>query len=639
MSLEDLLNIKVTSVSKREEKLIGAPAAVYVITQEDIRRSGLNSLPEVLRLAPGLDIAKVDGNKWAISSRGFNAQFSKMMLVLIDGRSVYLPSNSGVYWDEQETMIEDIERIEVIRGPGATLWGANAVNGVINIITKPAEQTQGVLVSTTVGDEDHSLTSARYGGQAGQRGFYRAYSTYNRRGDLPRSADRYRHDDWTMLRGGFRSDWTLTEQDSLTVQGDIYKERAGLGFKLPTLTPPFQDIFDGDEDTSGGNVVAKWRHQRYETSVFTLKGYVDHAEKDAATLLEDRTSFDADFQHVWKPLPRHEIVWGGGLRYNVTSFRNSPTVTFLPERRDESLVSGFAQYEFQVVPSTLAVIVGTKLERNDFTGAEVQPSVRFVWMPTPDTALWGAISRAVRTPSYFDEGAELRLAAFPGEQGLPTLLQLFGSEEGLPEALRAHEVGYRRQWTDRLSMDWAGFYNVYHRLQTWEPAQPYTSNEPQPFHLVLPLIVSNRMRGESVGVEVSATLDLTSRWRIASSYSWLHLQLHLEPGSGDFTSESAERKSPKHQVQMRSEVDLSRKVQFDTSVYYVGALPALAVPAYTRIDARLGWRPLRQLELSIGGQNLQGGLRTEYIPEGPFAPSRIGRSFYTRATWRFFERN
>jgi iron complex outermembrane receptor protein len=635
MSLEDLMNIEVTSVSKKEQKLVGAAAAVHVITPEDIRRSGLNSLPEILRLAPGLDVAKIDGNKWAISSRGFNAQFSKMMLVLVDGRTVYLPSNSGVYWDEQEMMVEDIDRIEVIRGPGASLWGANAVNGVINIITKQAADTQGVLLSTIAGDEDRTVTSARYGDRAGGRGFYRVYSNLLRRGDLPRDGDNQRHSDWTMLRGGFRSDWKLSAKDTLTVQGDLYRETAGLGFRVPILTPPYADVFDGKEETAGGNLVANWRHQRSDRSIFSLKGYFDHAAKETRVLLEDRSTLDADFQHLWSGLPRHEIVWGMGFRYNVTSFRNSATLAFLPERRTQRLASGFVQDEIRLIPETLSVIVGSKLEHNDFTGAEVQPSVRFVWMPNPRTALWGAVSRAVRTPSYFDEGAELALASFPGEQGLATLLQLFGSEQGRSETLRAHELGYRSQLSGRIAIDWTGFYNVYHDLQTWEPREPFTSSEPLPFHLVLPLVISNGMRGESLGFEMAATWDITPRWRATSAYALLHMQLHLDAASGDFVSESAERKSPRHQAQLRSELDLSRRLQFDASVYYVGPLPALAVPAYTRLDARLGWRPLVPLEISVGGQNLQGGLHLEYISEGPFAPSRVGRSFYGRATWRF----
>ena len=634
-SLEELMNIEVTSVSKREQRLIGAPAAIFVITQEDIRRSGLSSLPEILRLAPGLDVAKIDGNKWAVSSRGFNAQFSKMILVLIDGRSVYLPSNSGVYWDEQETMIEDIDRIEVIRGPGATLWGANAVNGVINIITKSSGDTLGALLSVSGGNEDRSVNAARYGGRIGERGSYRIFSMYSHRQDLPRDGDRERSAPWVMKRAGFRTDWSLSDKDDLTVQGDVFDETSGLGLKIPILTPPFQEVRDHPEDTAGGNLLVNWRHRYSEESVLAIKSYFDHAEKNTLLLDEHRSTFDLDLQHYWSPVPRHEIVWGAGFRHNRTKFRNTPVVAFLPERRGESLYNVFLQDEIHVVPDRFSVTLGSKFEHNAFTGMEVQPGVRLAWTPNPQTGVWAAVSRAVRTPSYFDEGTELGLATFPSDQGIPAYLRLFGSEMGVAEILRAHEAGYRSQLGRRLSIDLAGFYNVYHHLKTWEPREPFVTANPEPLHLVIPLILANRMNGESFGLEVTGHLDITERWRVISSYSWLSLRLHLDPSSGDFVNEAIEGQSPQHQIQLRSEVDLGDRLQFDTSVYHISKLPALSVEAYTRIDARLGWRPARQLEISIGGRDLQGGLHREYISEGPFSPSRVGRSFYGKVTWQF----
>jgi iron complex outermembrane receptor protein len=633
VSLEDLSNIRVTSVSKKEEKLARAPAAIFVITQEDIRRSGLNSIPEILRMAPGLDVAQIGGNKWAISSRGFNSQFSDKLLVLIDGRSVYLASDSGVFWDEQDTLLEDIDRIEVIRGPGATLWGANAVNGVINIVTKPATETQGGLVTSTTGNEDHTVTGVRYGGQAGNTGAYRVYSKYSRRADLASGSDNSRSADSATMRGGFRTDWNLSERDALTVQGDLFHETSGLDLTIPILTAPFQRAYTATERSGGGNLVMNFSHRSSDRSVYTVMGYFDHGEKDNTLYGEKNSTINLEFQHSWRFSPRNEIVWGFGFRYGASSFVSSPTLSCL--NRNEHLYSAFVQDEYHLVPEKWSLIAGTKVEHNDFTGVEVQPDIRLLWTPTPRTALWAAVSRAVHTPSYFDENGTFALATFPGSGGLPNLLEMAGKSQATAETLRAHEIGYRTQLSQHFSVDWTGFFAVYRHLRTFEPAEPFLASDPQPVHLVLPLVIENRMHGRSEGLEITATWEITERWRINAAYSWLSLQLHLDPSSKDTSSETAERQSPQHQLQFRSLLEISRKVQFDANLYHIAALPAFAVPAYTRIDARLGWRPFAPFELSLGGRNLQGGLHLEFISEGPFDPDRVGRSIYIQGTWRF----
>jgi iron complex outermembrane receptor protein len=637
VSLEDLMNIEVTPVSKSERRLISAPAAIFVITQEDVRRSGLSSLPEILRMAPGLDVAQIDGNKWAVSSRGFNAQFSTKLLVLVDGRPVYNPSNSGVYWEELPAMTEDIDRIEIIRGPGATLWGANAVNGVINIITKPSADTQGGLLSIRAGSDDHTVNSVRYGGRAGKLGAYRVYGTYFRRADLIGLGSRDDKDrDWITIRAGFRADLTLSDRDSLMVEGDLFRETSGLTAKTPSLLPPYSVLFSAQETTSAGSILALWNHRKSASSLFTVRAYADRELKDQERLLDEhRTNLDLDFQHTWKFSDRHEIVWGAGIRHNGTSFRNSPTVSFLPATPSQQLYSAFAQDEIRLIPDRFSIVLGSKIEHNIFTGVEVQPSVRFLWIPAIRSALWAAVSRAVRTPSYFDGGSDLSLAAFPVSGELPGNLRLFGSSSLSAETLRAHEAGYRRQIGKWLSLDWTAFYNVYGKLISYEPRPSYISGDPQPPHLVIPLVADNRMHGESQGAEATATWSPVPRWRVRAGYSWLSLQLHLNPSSGDTTHEAQEGQSPRHQLQIRSELDVAKQIQFDAAMYSVSALPALNVPAYTRVDARMGWRPSPRFELSTGGRNLQEGKHLEYVSEGPFAPSRIGRGFYARGMWSF----
>ena len=635
VTLEDLMNIEITSVSKKEQKLVTAPAAVFVITQEDIRRSGLSTIPEILRMAPGLDVAQVDNNEWAVSARGFNGQFSNKLLILVDGRSVYQASTSGVYWDEQDApLLQDIDRIEVIRGPGAVLWGANAVNGVINIITKSSAKTKGGLVTMRTGTVDRTVDQVRYGGRFGTAGSYRIYSKYSRRPDLPESQIDLRESGWNLAAGGFRADWEPSQRDSLTVQGDGLHQTAGVGVNIPILVPPFQIRHSTVETTTGGNVLANWRHRSSGTSVFSFRTYFDFAQKDQPLLIETRRTFDFDFQHAWTLSPRNEIVWGLGFRHNASKFGNTATTSIEPADFRDRLFSGFLQDQFQLIPESLFVIVGSKFEHNDFTGLEVQPNLRLLWTPSARTAAWAAVSRAVRTPSFVDEGLNHTALAFPAPNGLTTLVKVYGSPQARSETLRAHEVGFRTQWGKRWSVDWTGFYNVYQHLKTTEPAQPIFVAGPQP-HLEVPTTYENKMHGQSLGMEISGTWDVARAWRINSSYSWLDLQLHLDPSSHAPTAENAEGVSPRHQIQVRSELDLPRHFQWDMAVFYVGALSAVAVPAYARVDARLGWQPSGRFEFSVGAHNLQGGSHVEFVSEGPFGVSRIGRAFYVEGAWRF----
>jgi iron complex outermembrane receptor protein len=449
---------------------------------------------------------------------------------------------------------------------------------------------------------------------------------------MPEDPDDQPNGDWAGIRAGFRTDWKLSERDALTVEGDLLRATSGIDADVPALTAPFKRHLEVKDETSGGNLVLNWRHRSSDQSVFTVTAYFDHTRKNW-TIDEHDNRANLEFQHTWIPAERHEVVWGLGFRYDSGTFQNSPLLSFRNQHGTQ--YSAFLQDEIRLAPNKVFLIAGTKFEHNPFTGLEVQPSLRLLWTPSSRASTWLAVSRAVRTPSYFELGADLSLAAFPTESGLPAIAKLFGSPNERSETLRAHEAGYRTQLGKRFSVDWAGFYNVYGRLSTSEPAGPFVTANPPPFHLIIPNIAGNRMRGESVGTETAATLDVTKRWRINAAYSWLSLQLHLDPGSGDTRNEKLEGQSPEHKFQVRSKLDLTQYLQFDASTFYVGALPASAVPAYTRLDARLGWRPRSAFELSIGGQNLQGGQHLEFISEGPFAPARIGRSLYLNATFQF----
>ena len=399
MSLEDLMNIRVTSVSKKPQRLLDAASAIYVITQEDIRRSGATNIPDALRRVPGIQVAHISANTWAITSRGLNGQFANKLLVLIDGRTVYTPLFSGVFWDVQDTLLEDIDRIEVIRGPGASLWGDNAVNGVINIITKKASDTQGGLLSTGYGDEQQGFASLRYGGKIGNSAHFRVYSKFFNRDNAVLASGEKANDRWDTLRGGFRIDWDVDNQDSLIVQGDIYDGETESNASTPILTSPFKESFNDESEFAGWNVLTRWKRVFSDSSNMELQLYFDRTERESAMFREDRDTFDFDFQHRFKFGERHDIVWGLGYRLNHDDIRNTFSLSFNPDDRYMSLYSGFVQDEITLIEDKLLLTVGSKISYNKFTDSEIQPNARLLWKLHERHSAWISLSRAVRTPS------------------------------------------------------------------------------------------------------------------------------------------------------------------------------------------------------------------------------------------------
>ncbi len=605
LSIEELMQIDVTSVSRRSERLNQAAAAITVVTAEDIRRSGVTSLPEAIRLINSVHVARQTQGTWAVSARGFNLTTANKMLVLIDGRSVYTPLFSGVFWDVQDTLLEDVERIEVIRGPGATLWGANAVNGVINIITRSAADTQGGLATAAAGNEESS-GAARYGGTLalGDGGHYRVYGKVFDRDALVLVSGADSRDDMRMGQGGFRADWKTSVIDAFTVQGDAYSGQIGATTR-------------DDTNVGGGNLAGRWTRTRSPRSGLELQVYWDRTHRYIPDVFEEHLDIlDLDFQHRLPAGERHDVMWGFGYRWHHDRVDNSAAVAFLPGDRDFDLFSAFVQDEISFLDDRLDVTAGTKLEHNDSTGLEVQPSLRAAWKPNDRRTLWGAVSRAVRSPTRIDEDA-----VFYAPNGSPILL---GSRDFESEDLIAWELGYRIQVTPELLMDLATFYNVYDQLRSQEP----------PPGGGLPRVFANRVEGETYGAELRFNAQPVQGWRLQLAYAHLEKDLEAEPGSRDPFGGLTEGNDPEGRASLRSLLDLPFGLEVDTWLRYVGELPSPLVDDYVELDLHLGWQARENLGFSLVGQNLLHESHAEFGPAGPFR-EEIERSFYGKVTWRF----
>ena len=634
LEIEELLRVEVTSVAKKAQKLSEAPAAIFVITREDIRRSGATSIPEALRMVPGLEVAQIDANKWAITSRGFNGRFANKLLVLIDGRSVYTPLFSGVYWDVQDSLLEDLERIEVIRGPGATLWGANAVNGVINIITKQAKDTQGSLVTGGFGTEERGFGGVRYGKKLGDDTYYRVYAKYFDRDSRVYASNHDASDEWDVKRAGFRVDRQGAGGDSLTLQGDYYDGETGERVMTKSLDPTDPPGFDADNDISGGNVVSRWKHTISDTSEMILQLYYDRTERKSAILEQTHDTIDIDCQHQFVLGERQEIVWGVGYRFTSDDLGSTFYTSYSPDSRNDNLYSGFLQDDITIAENKLHLTLGSKFEYNEYTNFEIQPNARLMWTPKEQHSIWAAVSRAVRTPSRTEDDGRINGMVIPGTP--PVVVALCGDRDFESEELLAYELGYRVQPTDRLSLDVAGFFNDYDNLRTLEAGTPFLETSPSPQHMVLPSSADNKMEGTTYGIEVAADWHALDWWRMQAAYTYLQMQLHLDGDSADTISESAEGESPHYQISVRSSMDVMPNVELDLWVRYVDNLPSQDVGSYVTLDTRLGWKPHEHFELSIVGQNLLESHHPEFEPDFiDTVPTEVERSVYGSVTWQF----
>jgi iron complex outermembrane receptor protein len=627
ISLEQLVNIEVTSVSKKETKLNQSPAAIFVITQEDIRRSGLTSIPELLRLAPGMDVAQINASDWAISSRGFNGQYADKLLVMVDGRSVYTPAFAGVFWGVQDTVLEDLDRIEIIRGPGATLWGANAVNGVINIITKSAKETQGLLVSTSAGTEEQPATSLRYGGQLGSNVYYRVYAKYVNHDNFVDASGNETADSWNALRGGARLDWEATEGDLLTLQGDYYGGTYNHNVVMTSLTPPFSQNITPADYNSGRNLLGRWTHDFTGTSQLTVQGYYDHTRNADAGAEGLPDVYDFDAQHRFALGKRQDVVWGAGYRYTHLENQNAPALTWNPPIRNDQLFSAFGQDDITVVEDRLHLTLGSKFEHNDYTGFEVQPSGRLLWTPSEKQTAWAAVSRAVRTPAVFETSARYTSNFLASPFGPPVQVVLSGNPNFKSEEVLSYELGYRIEPMRRLSFDLAAYYTTYDRLRFFETnGAPFVQPTPVP-HVVVPKEFNNGLSASAYGAELTGQWQAADCWKLMASYSWLHMNLH----TGDTTAGD----SPQQQFQVRSYLNLPGNVELNNALYYVDGLPNRGIPSYLRLDAGLVWRPNRSWEIGVWGQNLLDGRHAEFSSARTTVLTEIPRNFYAKVTWRF----
>jgi len=639
MSVEDLMNMQVTSVSKRTQKVADAAAAVYVITQEDIRRSGATNIPEALRLVPGIQVARIDENKWAISSRGSNGRFANKLLVLIDGRSVYTPLFSGVYWNVQDVMLEDVDRIEVIRGPGATLWGANAVNGVINIITKSAKNTQRALATAGGGTELRGFSGVRYGGAIHDDIYYRGYAKYFNVGASTNPLVTDASDNWDSIRTGFRSDWTPSGPDSLTFQGDIYRSHYGETLTVPTLNAPYSNTFANRGAISGGNVLGRWTHD-FGNSSTALQMYFDDTNISDNFLFTDHQKiFDIDFQHSFHPTASQVFIWGGGYRSIADNNGSSFTVSLLPDHQTLNQFSGFAQDEISFLDKRVQLTLGSKLEHNDFTGLEVEPNARVLWNITPNQSVWTAVSRAVRTPALTERGLRLISQVVPpggpaNPTPLPAEVAVFGSDQFQSEDLLAYEVGYRIQVANNLSADIATFYNDYTHLRSAEPGAPFLEPTPTPVHLVVPFVASNKMHGGTYGAELFTEYKVIPRWKLSGSYSYLQMDIRKDATSMDPIPDNPGLSSPRHQFYVRSSLDVFRHLEHDFTVRYVDDLAGLNIPHYYSVDTHFGYALPHSFEVSVGSQNLLNHEHIEFVPDFiSTAPTEVKRSIYGSITW------
>src|SRR5438094_5648702 len=641
MSIEELMNVEVTSVAKRTQKVADAAAAIFVITQEDIRRSGAASIPEALRMVPGLQVARIDENKWAIGSRGFNGRFDNKLLVLIDGRSVYTPLFSGVYWNVQDVMLEDVDRIEVIRGPGATLWGANAVDGVINVITKKAKSTQSTVVTAGAGTEERAAGGVRYGSKLGDNTYYRAYAKYFDWGPSAYPSGMTAHDGWDALRGGFRADWTPTGANSLTLQGDMYRSRFDETLTVASLSPPYANTFPNDGKYSGGNLLGRWNHTS-ERSSMSLQMYYDNTTITDHSLFGDHQNiFDIDFQHGFHAGDSQQFVWGFG--YRSIRDKNDPsfTVSLQPNQVTLNQFSTFLQDEISLLDNRVQITLGSKFERNEFTGFEIEPNARLLWTVIPNQSIWTGVSRAVPTPALTEEGLRLNQAVIPpgtpsNPAPLPVVLAVIGSHQFNSEDLLAYELGYRVQATSNLSLDLATFYNSYSGLRTAEPGTPFVEPPQAPTDIVIPFVAANKMSGGTYGLELFADWKVVPKWRLAGSYSYLQMNIHKNSDSLDPIPDNPNGSSPRHQWYLRSSVDLPKHFEQDTTLRFVDHLPSLNLPNYYSLDAHLGWRPVTSLELSIGGQNLLNNWHLEFMPDFVLtSPTAVKRSIFGSITVKF----
>jgi iron complex outermembrane receptor protein len=639
LSLEELSQIEVTTPTKEPTPAFRSPVAIYIITSDDIRRSGVTNIPDALRLAPGVEVSRIDSNKWSVGIRGFGTRLSRDVLVLIDGRSVYTTFTAGTYWETQDTLIDDIDRIEVIRGPGGTIWGPNALNGVINIITKSTKDTRGIYASAVAGNVEQGFGRFRYGGGDPNGLTYRFYGKGFTRGP-EYHFDKDNFDDWRGGQGGFRMDWAKSDRDSFQVSGDSYRQEDGERVGLSTYNPPVNETIDGNADLSGGNILAKWTRKLRNTDNFQLQFYYDRTNRYEVNFGENRDTYDIDYIQHTLVGTRHQLTYGLGARASYGRFKEvSDGLVFSPYDRLDYLLSAFVQDEITLVNKKLTLTVGSKLLKTNFTGLEFEPSIRLLYTPTEKHTIWASYTHAIRAPSRADR--EFFLSSFLGYAGNLEFFARFNANPAFaPEQLNGYEIGYRTLVAKNVYIDFAGFVNHYHNLFSQdltggpfvETTLPFPDPNPPSPHLLITAQFRNSLYGDTKGFEIAPEWRPLEFWRLRASYSYLNMDLETAPtialGAGPG---SVEGSSPKHEITATSSFEIGKRLQADLTYRYSSALPAQSAPAYSTGDARVAWRFTPHLELAGVGRDLLQPFHIEYNNTG--GPVAVRRSGYASLTW------
>jgi len=657
LSLAELLQVTVTSVSRKPQALSTSPAAIFVVSQDDIRRSGARTIPDVLRMVPGIQVAQVDASTWAVTARGSNGIFANKLLVLMDGRTLYDPLFSGVYWDTQDTTLASVERIEVIRGPGAALWGANAVNGVINIITKNAKDTHGLSAAVAAGTSAKFETNVQWGGAIGNNVDYRVFGKYFSRDGY---ADGNAYDDWKMGRIGGRLDWSASAADTLTVTSEYYEGDVGQNVLRNSLNPPSSISLDIDREPRGGFVNLDWNHTFSETSNLNIRTYYDYRERHGFAPETDQDTWDLDLQHRFRLGQRHDIVWGFGVRNSTDETRGDETISLNPMERTQRRYSGFIQDEIRLIGDEVFLTLGTKVEKNNFSpsnDAQWSPNLRLSWLISDTSTLWGSVARAIRTPSRIEQDARILGAVDPAfsptnPHPVPAAVTIMGNPALDNEEVIAYEIGYRAQPFESLTVDLAVFYNDYKELR-WSDGQPPTC-QPAGLPIVPPppaippnpgcfapgawaytevlITFINQARQDTTGFELAATYRATEWWRFHGAWSYLNI-------SGDAPGAqpgSAGEDSPEHQLSIRSNMNIGDTMKLDVWARYIDELKIQKVDSYVGLDIRLAWQALPSLELSLTGRNLLESSHLEFREEsGANIAVEIDRELIAELLWQF----
>lgn len=629
LSLEDLMNVEVTvtSAARHAEPLSKTPAAIFVLTSEDIRRSGATSIPELLRLVPGVNVARLDSNRWAVTIRGFNDQFANKLLVLVDGRSVYTPLFSGTWWDTLDVPLEEIERVEVIRGPGAALWGANAVNGIINIITKDAAVTQGNQLAVTVGDMDRLLGYARHGGELDD-GHWRTWVRYSNRAGLEQQNGQEGQDEWELLHAGFRIDRAPNARDHWMISGDAYA-----GFVDGTLgvaAPPPQYAFNGANSTDvwGANVQSRWTRSYGARDELALQGFLEHTDRTLSIFAEGRSTLGFDLQRRSPLSERQDLTFGAAFRESFSVTEDSFNLSWRDNRRLDTMASVFAQDEIVLEPGRWKLTLGAKLEYDTYSGFAPQPDLRLLYTPDERQTWWASASRALRTPSQAEQDVTAVVRVVPGPPD--QYIEYQGNRNVEPETLDAFEIGYRVRPAESVALDATAYYNHYRDLIVYEPGTPFLSGA----NLIVPLVATNKPEADSYGAELAADWSPDENSRL--SLAWTLQKVQVDPhGSQAPDAQDPEGLMPESQVRLRGEHDFGDKVSLDSTLYRIERLQTGSIPGYWRLDASLEYHPDAHRSFAFGAQNLFHDDAPEFGPS-TFNPSnRMEAGVYFRASWSF----